>query len=278
MVDGDVWVYDLARGTDSRLTFDPATRASYPLWTPDGQRVAFQGYAPSNALSWKEANGSGDVERLMFASPPAFDACDSCGPGPNAFYPDGSVLVFQVTVGPTQLRLGLLSLRGDGLSTIWDLGHSEMNADLSPDGRWLAYESNETGEMEVFVRPFPAVDAGLPPSPPPEKWQVSRGGGRWPLWNPDGGQELFYVAPQAMMAVAVETQPTFRPGSAEPLFDTAGYATSSPRTGIVRRLGVSPDGTRFLLYKVVTGDTAAGPTLILVQNWADELQRLVPTP
>ncbi len=154
-------------------------------------------------------------------------------------------------------------------TVLLDTEFVESNAALSPDGRWMAYESDESGQREIYVRPFPDVNAGRSP--------VSSDGGTWPVWAPDG-RELFYVGPQAMMSVAIETEPTFGLGRREPLFDKEPYWTrpSAPQN---RRAAISPDGQRFLLLKEGGGseDAAPPPSIILVQNFSEELKRLVPT-
>ena len=263
IVAGDVWLHDLERGTGTRLTFN--VRGQFPLWTPNGERITFGSVDGFGApLSWKAADGTGEVEPL---------ADDEYG-GPNTFSPDGTVMVFDQDFD----RLGVLSLEGERVSTVWDFEHRERNADLSPDGRWLAYMSDETGQYEVFVRPFPEVDTGqLSPLPSETRWQVSRGGGEWPLWSPDGGDELFYVGPQGMMAVAVETDRTFTHDTPELLFDTAtGYGVAST-VGGNRRMDISPDGNCFLMFKEATTEDATGvPEINVVLNWAEELKRLVP--
>ena len=249
----DVWIYDLVRDTQTRLTFDPATEFS-PLWTPDGQRVAF---GSAEGMSWKAADGTGEVEPLVE---------NPINHAPLAFSPDGTVLVFE------DRRLGrdlaMLSLEGERTSTLLlNTEFTERNAALSPDGRWMAYESDESGQFEIYVRPFPDVNDG--------KWQVSNGGGVWPFWAPDG-RELFYLASGQldMMAVAIETEPTFTLGTREPLFDTEPYYTR--RT--LRRGAIAPDGQRFLLLKEgVESEGTAAPPLVVVQNWFEELKRLVPT-
>ncbi len=133
----------------------------------------------------------------------------------------------------------------------------------------MAYESNESGQFEIYVRPFPDVNAG--------KWQVSSDGGNWPLWAPDG-RELFYVGPQAMMGVAIETEPTFTLGRREPLFDKEPYWTP-PSAPLNRRVAISPVGQQFLMLKAggESEDTTAPPSIVVVQNWFEELKRLVPT-
>ena len=110
----------------------------------------------------------------------------------------------------------------DDKRTVTPLFHettgTQRNGALSPDGRWLAYESDESGTPEVYVRPFPDVNAG--------RWQVSSGGGRWPLWHPKaGGKELFYVSPKGLTSLSVVTTPTFTPGRVSMLFETAAHAT-----------------------------------------------------
>ena len=131
--------------------------------------------------------------------------------------------------------------------------------------------SNRTGRFEVWVVPFSHADN--------DGRQVSTGGGMWPLWNPkpEGGQELFYVGTEGMMAVAVDTEPALTPGPPRVLFDTTGYGTP-PTVGANRRVDVSPDGTRFLMFKQDPAFANNVPDLVLIQNWFDELQRLVPSP
>ena len=141
----------------------------------------------------------------------------------------------------------------------------ERNGELSPDGRWLAYESNESGTFEIYVRPFPAVEEG--------KWPISNGGGTQPLWSRDG-RELFYYAPGRLMAVDVETTgDEFRAGRAKMLFERRFLQGS-----LHRQYDVSPDGERFLMIEDVEPG-GSGPRLdvILVDNWFEELKRLVPT-
>ena len=135
-----------------------------------------------------------------------------------------------------------------------------------PDGQWLAYESDESGEREIYVRPFPDVDAG--------KWQVSTGGGSRPLWA-RSGEELFYLALDgAVMRLSAEGAATFRPGMPTQLFQ-GPYFASVPEYAL-RTYDVSPDGQRFLMIKegATEGRTRAGFTV--VQNWFEELKRLVP--
>ena len=145
---------------------------------------------------------------------------------------------------------------------------NELNPEISTDGRWLAYQSNESGQNEIYVRPFPDANSG--------RWQISTGGGTRPLWA-RSGKELFYLGPSgAVMSAAVEGGSTFRAGNPVRLFEGRYFmsATSAGRT-----YDVSPDGRRFLMIKPVGSpeQTAAPTSLIVVQNWFEELKRLVPT-
>ena len=186
---------------------------------------------------------------------------------PQAFSPDGTTLVFEDRAAADgENGVGVLTLEGDRTATlVVDGEFGERNPALSPDGRWLAYNSDETGEHQVYVQPFPDVDSG--------KRQISTDGGEWPVWNPAGG-ELFYRGPTGGMALALETEPTFTPGALTQLFERVLFG------GRARRMAVLPDGQRFLLLAEATenADGEAVPSqVIVVENWFEELRRLVPT-
>ena len=252
----DIWIHDLTRGTETRLTTDPA-EDSAPLWTPDGDRVVFTSDRDGlEALFWKLVDTPGEAERLMSGSE---------GRGaiePDAWSADGQTLLFRwVTQRPA---IALLSMEGERTSELL-LASQFRNAApaISPDGGWLAYHSDETGQNEVYVQRYPALGG---------RQAISTDGGQQPLWSPDG-QELFYRGPRGMMVVPVETEPTFRAGDPEVLFDQQYYVRRSDRT-----YDLAPDG-RFLMVKASAGiDDADGPAtqIILVQNWFEELKRLVP--
>ena len=150
---------------------------------------------------------------------------------------------------------------------------AEQRPAISPDGRWIAYQSDESGQYEVYVRPFPNVDAG--------KWTVSTSGGVHPVWSPDG-QELFYLSPgdtpdppDSLMVVRVETEPTFSAGTPDIVFGTSGYFFAATP----RHFDVSADGQRFLMVKAEERSATQDEEsleLIVVQGWFQELQRLVP--
>jgi serine/threonine-protein kinase len=257
----DIWVWDLGRTKLTRVTFDPAIDA-FPVWTPDGHRLIFTSdRAGVRNLFWQAADNTGAVERLT-DSPNANNA--------TAMSPDGARLIFTETTPKTgddvmQVELG-------GTHRVTPLVQSpfiERNGVVSPDGRWLAYEANDSGRFEIYVRPFPAVNSG--------HWLVSTGGGTRPLWARTG-QELVYVSPTgALMRVGVERAPSWAATTPTLLIKEGYYTSPGARPG--RTYDISPDGQRFLLIKEggVADQTAAPPQIIVVQHWVEELKRLVPT-
>ena len=253
----DVWIWSLAGQTLTRLTRDAAVDDS-PLWTPDSARVVFRSGREGGGLFWKAADGTGEVERLM-ESPNS--------PDPFSWAADGRLVFNELASGGR--NIGVLTVEDEpNRDLLLDSEFGEQRPRVSPDGRWLAYESNESGRSEIYVRPFPNVDDG--------KWQISTDGGREPQWAP-GGRELFYHGRGNLMAAQIETEPTFSRSTPESVFSTSGYAVP---VNTARRYDVSPDG-RFLMVKPATAETTDGdgsPELIYVQNWFEELQRLVPTP
>ena len=261
--DNDIWVFDVLREALTRLTFDPAGD-TYPVWAPDGDRVLFSSAREETIQVFSKASdGTGSVERLT--DHPG-------GATPFAVSPDGQQLVMGVPSEPAVSDLVRVPLGTSGdIESLLESAAIERNATLSPDGEWLAYQSNESGRYEVYVRPFPDTGAG--------RWQVSRAGGIQPAWNPNG-QELFYsdLTP-SLIAVAVRADgATFSLANPEALFETRGYFAVN-NSAIGRAYDVSPDGERFLLIKQdPTDENAALPRVILVQNWFEELNARVPVP
>jgi serine/threonine-protein kinase len=253
----DIWIWDIAREILTRLTLDPAFDGR-PFWTPDGQRIIYTSDRNGSLNLYRQASdNTGTVERLTTGS----NAQLAWG-----LSPDGNYVLFSELAPHT--RLDLLLHRLDGTSSVRPLLQTrfvETDAALSADGRWLTYQSDESGQNEIHVRPFPNVDGG--------HWQVSSTGGAKPIWAPSG-RELFYLSPtNAMMAVSVQANATFTHGTPRKLFDTTYFQA------IGRQYDVSRDGQRFLMIKEAPrGDRPDGPAhMVVVLNWLEELARLVPT-
>ena len=256
----DVWISAVARGTLAKLTTGPAIDLN-GLWTPDGERVVFNSDREgSSGLFWVAADGSGEVEPLMTVDGAQFVR-------PYGWTPDGNTLVFDYVMADTGTDIGVLSMEGD---RTWEpLMATEANEEapaISPDGQWIAYTSDETGERLVYVERFPQRGG---------KQTISRVSSMHPMWSPDG-RELFYLTDggDRLMVVPVVLGPSLHVDGATSLFQGDYYTFQT-----VRSYDLSPDGQRFLRIKegVVTTGTDAGPQAVLVKNWFEELTRLVPT-
>ena len=257
-----IGIWDLRLNRGRRFIADPADpyEHTYPVWTPDSSRIVFSSTVNGRTnLYWRAADGTDAVDRLTESANIQFG---------YSFSPDGEALVFREDQRATGSDLRVLSLAGDrGVETLLATEFHERNAELSPDGRWMVYESNQSGWFEVYVRPFPNVDDGL--------WQISTGGGAQPLWARNG-RELFYRRGGAVMTVAVQTDPSFTPGTPEVLFE-GNYLEGILGAG--RNYDVAPDGQRFLMITAGGGaeGTSAAASLIVVQNWFERLRRIMPT-
>ena len=258
----DVWIWDFVRQTLTRLTRDPGLNRG-PIWTPDGRHVVFSvGSDAGEPIFWHRADGSGSSERLTQVSG------RSDTHGPESFSPDGTRLVFthSRSGGAPPYNIGVMTLTGDRkVEMLLNEDYSEANAVISPDGKWLAYQSNESGRDEIYVRPFPDVNTG--------RWQVSTEGGTRPVWARNGRELFYYLPPGVVMSATVSADTGF--ASSVPRAVLKGNYLS-PNAG--RMYDVSPDGQRFLMMKdaeLKDGATAA-PQLVVVQNWFQELERLVP--
>ncbi len=260
--ESDIWIWDLARQALTRLTNAPG-RDQNPVWTPDGQRLIF-GSERAGILNLfsQAANTTGTIDRLT-TSPNRQH--------PQSISPDGSRLVVMemVPTGPTPrlLRMDRLAAAGDQPQTepLLQEPFGKDNGEISPDGRWLAYQSSESGPSQIHVRPFPNVDTG--------HWQISVNGGTRPVWA-RSGRELFYLdGAGAVTSVPVQTAPNFSAGASTKLFDGPYFTAFANRT-----YDVTPDGQRFLMIKdnVSLDETSTPPSFVVVLNWAEELKAKAP--
>ena len=249
-----LWLYELARGTLARL-IETGGVNQWPIWTPDNKRVTYL-YALGGLLNlyWMPADGSGAPERLTTGENMQW---------PGSWSPDGQVLAFSELDPTTGLDIWVQNVEGDRKPRPFlQTASNEGGARFSPDGRWLAYQSDESGRQEIYVRPFPG---------PGGKWQISSEGGTEPVWARNG-RELFYRDGDKMMAAAIETKPRLAPGKPKLLFEVQ-YETSP--YSFLSNYDVSPDGQRFLMIKESEKESAAAQ-LNVVLNWSDELRRLAP--
>jgi len=266
----DIWIWDVGRKTLRRFTTDPAEER-YSAWTPDGKRIAFGSHRGGEAgMWWQAADGTGTPERLG-----GFPFSRYGNLQPTTMSPDGSRVVATASGAPP--NLWILTLNGDpqptpllpAQSSGREMGRTatERNPEISPDGHWIAYESLEAGQFDVYVRPFPDVTGG--------KWPVSTNGGSQPLWA-RSGKELFFIDRSgALTGVRVEGQSSFTIGTPAKILDSS-YVWSVP-TYAGRMYDISPDGQRFLMLKQSSSPDRTSAPITIVQNWFEELKRLVPT-
>ena len=248
-----VYVYDLDRGTNSRLTGEGCS--FYAIWTPDGKRVLFSwGKSTTDSLFWQPYDGSSPMERLTTSE---------YGQRPGSWSSDGKTLAFVDIHPDTGDDIALLDVRSGRVTPFLNSKYSEWYPEFSPAGRWMAYTSDESGRQEVYVRPFPG---------PGMKQQVSIEGGREPLWARNGRQ-LFFRREDQVWAVDVRTDGAFVAGKPRLLFEKPGCTRTYP----IRAYDLSLDSQRFLMVKFENRKPTPVTEMILVQNWFEQLKRLVPT-
>ena len=256
-----IWIWHLYTEVLTRLTFGTGNDSS-GYWTPDGRRVVFSsGRTFGGRTTYEKAADGSGTATLVPAS--------VLGEVVAAVVPDGNAVVARVTAAANAssgsdlvlVPLGAAGVREPLLSTEFD----ERNPAVSPDGAWLAYVSNISGQYEVYVRPFPNVDDGL--------WQVSTDGGRAPTWSADGDELFFVEDDRRMMATSIRTSPGFSRTTPRMLFD-GDYLTSRN----ARQYDVARDG-RFVMIEASSApdQEAQLPRITVVLNWFEELKRLVPT-
>jgi serine/threonine-protein kinase len=245
----DIWIGQADQGTLIRLTRDPTNETS-PIWSPDGGAVIFRSDREGGGLFRLRADATGAVERLT-ASEGTFHT-------PHGWTADGSTLLFTEFRTYTEQSLAMLEPGAAGPRRLLGGPFAQLRPQVSPDGRWLAYQSDESGRYEIYVRPFPSLEGSLT--------KVSSAGGTSPRWT-QHGRELVYYDGRGFLAVPVVAGTPFVAGRPERLFDYAPY------TG---RLGpdydVTPDGRRFLLISSAEESPGSRAQLVLVQNWIDDLR------
>ena len=257
--ENDIWIFDLARGNLQRLTFDPGMNR-LPVWTSDSKRVAFTSDRDGvENIYWQAADGSGTMERLSDTSSLQI---------PDSFTKDAHQLVFHRPFNPPY-DVGVITLGPERRAEmLLDSSASELNPELSPDGKWLVYESDESKRSEIYLSPFPDVKRA--------KTLVSVRGGTRPHWSATG-RELFYYSNNRIMSVSVQAgaNGTLTLGRAESVVQ-GSYAIP---LNVGRHYDVWPDGKRFLLLKDAVEAGAAPPAppqINIVLNFLEELKRLVP--
>jgi serine/threonine-protein kinase len=249
----DLWLVDLPRRMLSRLTFD-LTEEFSPRWTPDGRRLYF-GFSEAGGdpqIYVMAADGGGSREPVL--------AGGTFARFPGSVAPDGRTLSYIEAIADENADIWVLPLSGDREPIPFvKTPFNEFGPEFSPDGRFLAYVSNESGRFEVYVRPFPG---------PGPKRQVSIGGGTSPVWSKRGG-EIFYRNGDAVMVAAITTRPEFSSAAPRVLF--RGEYEEAARPDWPRNYDVMPDGKEFLMIKP---DPDGRPTQArIVFNWFDELKR-----
>jgi Tol biopolymer transport system component/predicted Ser/Thr protein kinase len=245
----DIWIYDVARGLRTRFTFGPGnTFAS--LWSPDGSRIVYNSRRKGSFdLYQKASSGAGSEETLLE---------DNLDKYPDSWSPDGKFVLYENQASSRSSNLFILPLTGDRKPfPFLQTQFGETDGRISPDGRWVAYRSNESGRNEIYVAPFPG---------PGGKWQISTAGGYFPRWRHDGS-EIFYLTPDnRLMAASVNGKGAgFEVGAVKPLFATRIVGGGN------YRYDVSADGQRFLINTAPEQATSAPITVVL--NWTAGLKK-----
>jgi len=255
-----IWLLDLLRGVSTRFTFDKAPDSA-PVWSPDGSRVAFSAYrAGGNGIYQKTTNGAGKEQALVSVT--------GDEKLPDDWSRDGRFLLYTQQDPQTHADLWVLPLAGDGTPSgtatpFANTAFSEEQGRFSPDTRWIAYASDESGRSEIYIQPFPAPPNGGSKTP------ISRDGGSQPRWRRDG-KELFYSSPDGkLMAVDVTEGPIFKAGAPRTLFQVP-VAQIGHNEGGVQVLGwdVAPDGKRLLIDTATT----SSESITVVLNWTADLK------
>jgi serine/threonine-protein kinase len=254
----DIWTWDIRREAITKVTFDPAVDMC-PLWTLDSKRIIWTTLRATGvpAIYSQAADGTGTSERLASSmTTPVF---------PTSISPDGKVIVWENSVRTSQDILAV-DLSTQKVTSLISTPATELDGEVSPDGKWLAFESNESGRVEVYVRPFPNVDAG--------RWQISTTGGTRPAWSPRSNEIFYLDSAGGLTAVGLEIAGgTIVAGRPQQLFATK-YHPGFTTLGLdFRGYDVSRDGQRFLMIKEpVDAPPQEARRMIVVVNWTEELK------
>jgi serine/threonine-protein kinase len=261
----DIWVYDLVDQSLSRLTTSPRIEVK-PIWSPDGKRIAFFSVEDDGTYraAWQLADGSGSAKTLLGKDVTSI---------PTSFHPSGRYLAYVELSDKTSFdaKVVELNLEADG---DWKPGRtidvattpaSELEPTFSPDGRWIAYGSAQTGRSEIYVRPFPGLDG---------TWQVSSAGGAFPTWSKSGHELLFATLDQRIMAVSYSTDGSAFRATAPRVWTDERHRLTGPT--FMRNFDLRPDGARVAFSKVADAGEKSSDPVVMVFNLFDELRRKVP--
>ena len=245
----NLWILDLQRNTRTRLTFNPANSDENATWSPDGRRLAFAThFGPERAkLFLKDASGSGEAQALPMGD---------LNPHPVHWSPDGSRILLHQVGSQAQRELATLAPTGGAPSEVFETGPPVAQGQFSPDGRFVAYASNESGRNEVFVRPYPKGEG---------KWQISVEGGAMPRWRRDGRELTFMDGEGTLFAVPVRLAPAFEAGRPLALFKSGLRPPPPDYYGGAANYDVAKDGSRFLMLTVPRRGTP--PPLNVILHW-----------
>jgi eukaryotic-like serine/threonine-protein kinase len=260
----DVWVYDLANQSLSRLTHSPRIEVK-PIWTPDGRRIAFFSVEDDGTYraAWQLADGSGDATTLLGNSTSI----------PTSFHPSGRYLAYVELSNTTSFDAKVIGLDLDsagGLKPgrtidVATTPAAELEPTFSPDGRWIAYGSAQTGRSEIYVRPFPGLGG---------TWQITTTGGSFPTWSTSGNELLYATLDQRVMVVPYSTEANSFRAAAPRVWTNDRHRLTGPT--FMRNYGLDPDGTRIAFSKVADAGEQSSDPVVMVFNFFDELRRRVP--